>query len=583
MPTTISPVASGFFQIAYNGATYTRTTPANPTVKEKTGDDDVITGIVFDITSLFGKTITDIRLVSGVNSLVAGTGAESLRVLDAQVTIGDTDESWFFNNHTAPAASQLLASLPDAVGAFTQELLLSALVSLQNSIDGASPTWSLAIAFDSGASSHEEITISVSPTLSVITQEEIDGDGRDLYAVGAPFTWDGTAGSKWALTSGGVGGQAVPTAIDNVFFDANSGASDKTITTSGTITCLNLDTTGFPGTFRLASGSTLENLGDFFIGAVTTFDHDGRLQASGDVEYHASCTLAVAGGGTLYFYGTSGVDQYFRNNGHNFNGEFNPFGGSNIHLTGDVDSDVLTKAVHLYAGYIYSHDFDFTIGGWALYNENEPRGLFMGSSTWEGNGGSLFHGWNLSNPTGITVDAGTSTIIMTHTSASYTKEFSGGGFTYYNLIFSGDASGTGDSADGIDFKINDSNTFNDISCDATGAVVGIAFEAGSTQTVSTLSLSGSVGAELTLRSSSAGVDWHIVKHNGGDLSIDYVIISDCDPLPGTLLYCGTHSTDGGGNSERVIFGQDAPPEITERFPIHIGAAKKKRRQRIRYV
>jgi hypothetical protein len=35
------------------------------------------------------------------------------------------------------------------------------------------------------------------------------------------FAWNGTAGLKWALTSGGTGGQTVPGTADDVIFDSN--------------------------------------------------------------------------------------------------------------------------------------------------------------------------------------------------------------------------------------------------------------------------------------------------------------------------------------------------------------------------
>jgi len=38
------------------------------------------------------------------------------------------------------------------------------------------------------------------------------------YWVGGSDQWNGTAGTKWALTSGGAGGQTVPTSADDVFF-----------------------------------------------------------------------------------------------------------------------------------------------------------------------------------------------------------------------------------------------------------------------------------------------------------------------------------------------------------------------------
>jgi len=66
------------------------------------------------------------------------------------------------------------------------------------------------------------------------------------YWVGGTAAWDATVGTKWALTSGGAGGQAVPLATDDVFLDAASGAN--TVTVSSSRTCLSLNCTGFTGT-----------------------------------------------------------------------------------------------------------------------------------------------------------------------------------------------------------------------------------------------------------------------------------------------------------------------------------------------
>ena len=61
------------------------------------------------------------------------------------------------------------------------------------------------------------------------------------YWVGGTASWDATAGTKWALTSGGGGGQAVPTASDDVFFDVGSGTC--TVTIAASATCLSLSKT----------------------------------------------------------------------------------------------------------------------------------------------------------------------------------------------------------------------------------------------------------------------------------------------------------------------------------------------------
>lgn len=73
------------------------------------------------------------------------------------------------------------------------------------------------------------------------------------YWVGGSATWNATAGSKWSLTDGGAGGEAVPTSSDDVFFTATSGAVTITlgaIATAKTFTC-----TGFTGTFAMSTFS----------------------------------------------------------------------------------------------------------------------------------------------------------------------------------------------------------------------------------------------------------------------------------------------------------------------------------------
>lgn len=71
------------------------------------------------------------------------------------------------------------------------------------------------------------------------------------YWVGGTATWDGVALLKWALTSGGVGGQAVPTSSDDVFLDASSGAN--TVTLGANANCLSLTMTGFTGTLAFST------------------------------------------------------------------------------------------------------------------------------------------------------------------------------------------------------------------------------------------------------------------------------------------------------------------------------------------
>jgi len=56
------------------------------------------------------------------------------------------------------------------------------------------------------------------------------------YWVGGSGTWNSTTTTNWSLTSGGSGGGGVPTSVDTVNFDANSGTA-ATVTVADTAAC----------------------------------------------------------------------------------------------------------------------------------------------------------------------------------------------------------------------------------------------------------------------------------------------------------------------------------------------------------
>jgi hypothetical protein len=68
----------------------------------------------------------------------------------------------------------------------------------------------------------------------------------DRYWVGGTANWDGTAGTKWATSSGGAGGASVPSSADDVFFSVLS-TGTCTIATGNT-GAKSINCTGFLGT-----------------------------------------------------------------------------------------------------------------------------------------------------------------------------------------------------------------------------------------------------------------------------------------------------------------------------------------------
>jgi hypothetical protein len=99
----------------------------------------------------------------------------------------------------------------------------------------------------------------------------------DRYWVGGTANWDGTAGTKWALTSGGLGGQAVPTSADDVFFDA---ASTGTCTISnGNTGAKSINCTGFTGT--LSGNASITIAGSITLAAGMTYNYTGQITVTG--------------------------------------------------------------------------------------------------------------------------------------------------------------------------------------------------------------------------------------------------------------------------------------------------------------
>jgi len=77
----------------------------------------------------------------------------------------------------------------------------------------------------------------------------------DRYWVGGTGTWSGGNTANWSATSGGGGGASVPTAADNVFFNANSnvGTNPFTVTMANTPrVCNDFTASGLDGAMTLA-------------------------------------------------------------------------------------------------------------------------------------------------------------------------------------------------------------------------------------------------------------------------------------------------------------------------------------------
>lgn len=217
------------------------------------------------------------------------------------------------------------------------------------------------------------------------------------YWVGGSATWDATAGTKWALTSGGAGGQAVPTSADDVFFDAASGA--VTCTLSGNLNAKSITCTGFTGT--LTGNPNLNIFGNLTLVSGMTFSMSGA-----NIGIKAAGTITSAGkslGNGFDFDPTTGTitlaDAFTANQVRVLSGtfqtnNFNFTGTSSIQLGGSStvslgSSTVTTSSFTDLGSTVTAGTSTLNIGSsfssptktWPTVNFTSPGGTLTGSGT----------------------------------------------------------------------------------------------------------------------------------------------------------------------------------------------------------
>ncbi len=336
------------------------------------------------------------------------------------------------------------------------------------------------------------------------------------YWVGGSANWDNTAGTKWATTSGGAGGAAVPTAADNVFFDANSGTVVVGVTPTGVNSaCLNLDCTGFTGSFLNAGIGSLVISGSLTLSSTMT----------GDFQECYSLTFnSTVAGNTIKTFGLYLGDA--QGEGAKFNGA-----GGEWTLQDDcsLDFELLQGTFNTNDKSISSQNFGTSGAGTKVLN--------LGASTITFFSGIASGQWFITG-SGLTLNAGTSTIIFNNTSAANVN-FRGGGKTY-NIVWFNRGSSTGTCT------IFDSNTISLLKISpGSSTPVTLLFEAGTTQTITSLICLGN-NVRNTFRSTSSGSAWNL-SASSGDIVVTNASLKDSHASGGArFLAYGT--TDVSGNS-----------------------------------
>lgn len=177
----------------------------------------------------------------------------------------------------------------------------------------------------------------------------------DRYWVGGTNTWNTTAGTKWATTSGGAGGASVPGTLDDVFFDAASGAVTVTWAAGASATVRSINCTGFTGTLATGGNSkTLNGTGTVWTSPSTctiTGAPTMTVSSTGATAISVTCNHASPSTTNAPIFQFSGGTYALTINGTGFRGlSWTPSGGA----------QTISGTVSVYGGVTTNHVKNFT-------------------------------------------------------------------------------------------------------------------------------------------------------------------------------------------------------------------------------
>lgn len=345
----------------------------------------------------------------------------------------------------------------------------------------------------------------------------------DLYWVGGTASANATAGTKWALTSGGAGGQPIPTASDDVYIDAASGAVTVTLTNS--FTCRSLILTGFTGT--IAGTQAISIAGGLLLVSGMTLTYTGTITFTATSGSHNITTAGLSIGSNWTFNGVGGT-WVLQDNVSMVTGKGFTLTNGSLDLTGRT----------------------ITTGNFVSNNSNTRTLTMTNCSLTLTSTGTV---WNFGTITNLTFTATGSTVTVNDSSGT-SKSFTSGGLTFNTIVLSG-ASITLSGANTISTLtvsgdanvLSGANTIATLNINTAGLATGLILTAGVTQTITNLATNGSVGNLAKLISSSAGSAATISK-SSGTVSVDYMSIKDSTASGGATFYAGANSTNVSGNS-----------------------------------
>lgn len=344
-------------------------------------------------------------------------------------------------------------------------------------------------------------------------------------------SWTGASATNWFTDAGRTTPSgAAPTSADDVVFDADSdNGAPFTVTVGSGAICKSVTVSGLDQTMTLAGSSTLTVHGSLAFPA-TNFTRT----FTGGVTFTAITTGNTI---TVSYTGNQLTTGAITFNGAN--GEWTL--GSNLAYGTSGD-----QAITLTAGTLKTANYTMTGGGIIVPISALATRMELGSSTINiSPSGGQFQVLSAN----FTVDAGTSTIDF----KSFNCRFSGGGLTYYNVLFT-------DNSVVSNQQITGANTFNNVSVGSRplNTVSGLILSAD--QIINgtlTLGSANTPVRRLFVRSNTFGAQ-RTITLNGTLASTNDVDFRDIK-VEGTFgTWSGTRLGNCGGNSG-ITF--DAPKTV----------------------
>ncbi len=348
---------------------------------------------------------------------------------------------------------------------------------------------------------------------------------RTLFWVGGEGDWQDI--NHWSLTSGGVGGECIPTLVDNVVIDGNSSlAVDFTIANNGD---------RFANCFNINWMADLTNANSFNVGRIRIA---GSLTNAGNLSFGASPAYFIgAGDHTITMGGASFLDFVFEQSGtYTFIDDFT--GYNIVHQRGTLNFTDQTGDLQRMT----------------ILQGRNPKFMNLGDAhlrlgfDYDGLTGA-FSAYGAAN---VTIDPGNSLVELTSSSGAIRADY---GVNFNKILFS-DAAGNGRIlqeqsaivdvfASTVDFNGNgriDLELTTDTLLFAPGK--SYIFRADADQTINEYwKTIGSNCTPIALQSSINGVQARAQVPEGGKIVADFVQMRNITGVGGADFFAGTRSTN----------------------------------------